>query len=194
MEGIFDAAVSTFDGLNYLTLGEFRQTLAALARRLRPGGWLVFDLHTDAMLELARLTPTFAGEQDGNTYLIHNVVDLEARTCDTRIEVTAAADGEPFTENHRQYFHRDSEVALSACGCWIRHSRRSPTSTPTHLRTNTPCGPPGSPGSPRRDDLDGASGRESLHDLGRLGEVDADDAPDGRDLREQHDHDEAARR
>ncbi len=45
IDGIFDAAVSTFDGLNYLTLAQLRATLIALSRRLRGGGWIVFDLH-----------------------------------------------------------------------------------------------------------------------------------------------------
>ncbi len=36
IDGVFDAAVSTFDGLNYLTPAQLRATLAALVRRLRP--------------------------------------------------------------------------------------------------------------------------------------------------------------
>jgi SAM-dependent methyltransferase len=108
--GGFDAAVSTFDGLNYLELPDFQLSMAAIARRLRPGGWLVFDLHTDAMLALAMSTPILAGEQDGTSFIIHNVVDLQSRTCDASIEVTQAAHGEPFTEHHRQYFHSPDEV------------------------------------------------------------------------------------
>jgi alpha-beta hydrolase superfamily lysophospholipase len=50
IDGVFDAAVSTFDGLNYLTPEELSTTVAAVARLLRPGGWLVFDIHTDAMM------------------------------------------------------------------------------------------------------------------------------------------------
>ncbi|MFZ0528927.1 MAG: methyltransferase domain-containing protein [Propionicimonas sp.] len=116
--GIFDAAVSTFDGLNYLELPAFRQTLVALATKLRPGGWLVFDLHTDAMLQLALRTPTVAGEQDGTSFVIENLVDPLARTCDARIEVTPSAGGEPYTELHRQYFHSADEVrsALADAG------------------------------------------------------------------------------
>ena len=37
VEGTFDAAVCTFDGLNYLAPGELRATFVALADRLRPG-------------------------------------------------------------------------------------------------------------------------------------------------------------
>lgn len=118
VKGVFDAAVSTFDGLNYLKPADFRLTVAALAQRLRSGGWLVFDIHTDAMLQLAKGTPTVEGEQDGTTFVIHNDVDLQARTCDARIDVISADDSEPFTEHHLQYFHGDNDVrsALADAG------------------------------------------------------------------------------
>lgn len=117
LEGIFDAAVSTFDGLNYLELDDFRASLTAIGRRLRPGGWLVFDLHTQAMLELALGMPTIRSEQEGTAYVIHNAVDLRERTCDATITVTPA-DGDPFVEHHRQYVHADQEVrsALADAG------------------------------------------------------------------------------
>jgi SAM-dependent methyltransferase len=110
VDGVFDAAVCTFDGLNYLTPGEFRLTLAELAVRLRPGGWLVFDLHTDRMMEFTVSNPVVAGESAGNAFVIRSVVDPGARTCDTRIELTRAHDGDSFSEQHRQYFHTDAEV------------------------------------------------------------------------------------
>ena len=50
VEGVYDAAVCTFDGLNYLTPADLRSTFAALSFRVRPAGWLVFDVHTDAMM------------------------------------------------------------------------------------------------------------------------------------------------
>ena len=40
VEGVFDAAISTFDGLNHLTPAQLHATLAAISRRLRGGGWL----------------------------------------------------------------------------------------------------------------------------------------------------------
>ena len=109
VEGIFDAAVYTFDGLNYLTPDQLRLTLAAVAGSLRPAGWLVFDLHTDAMMSFTIANPVVAGHSAGNDFTISSVVDPGARTCDTRIELRRPRDGEPFSEQHRQYFHATAE-------------------------------------------------------------------------------------
>jgi predicted TPR repeat methyltransferase len=108
--GVFDAAISTFDGLNYLTPGELRETLGAISRRLRGGGWLVFDLHTDTMMDFAASNPVVDGNSDGHEFSIVNAVDVRARTCDTRIDVTRTADGDAFTEHHRQYFFTEPQV------------------------------------------------------------------------------------
>ena len=67
VEGVFDAAVSTFDGLNYLDSGR----APADARRGRaaasPGGWLVFDLHTDAMMAFTVANPVSPASRPGTT-------------------------------------------------------------------------------------------------------------------------------
>jgi SAM-dependent methyltransferase len=110
VEGVFDAAVCTFDGLNYLTPDELRSTMGAVAGRLRPDGWFVFDLHTDATMDWTIANGVVAGESAGNAFVITNVVDRGSRTCDTTIEVTRPRDGAPFRERHRQYFHRDADV------------------------------------------------------------------------------------
>jgi SAM-dependent methyltransferase len=118
VEGVFDAVVCTFDGLNYLTPEDLRLALLAVALRVRPGGWLVFDLHTDQMMQFTIANPVVAGESAGNAFAIRSVVDAEARTCDTTIELTRAREGEPFSEHHRQYFHADADVrhALGGAG------------------------------------------------------------------------------
>jgi len=110
VEGVFDAAVCTFDGLNYLAPDDLRLTLVTVAGRLRPDGWLVFDLHTDAMMDFTVANPVVAGESAGNAFVLESVVDPRARTCDTRIELTRARDGDAFSERHRQYFHADEDV------------------------------------------------------------------------------------
>ena len=113
VEGVFDAAVCTFDGFNYLTQEELRLTMAEVALRLRPAGWLVFDLHTDGMMDFTISNPVVAGESAGNDFVISSVVDPVLRTCDTRIELTKPREGDPFSEQHRQYFHTDAEVRAS---------------------------------------------------------------------------------
>lgn len=118
VDGVFDAAVSTFDGLNYLTLPALRATLAALAGRLRPGGWFVFDAHTDALMDFTVANPVVEGAADGWRFAIANTVDVGARTCDSRIEVTRESDGDTFVERHRQHFFSDAQTreALAAAG------------------------------------------------------------------------------
>jgi hypothetical protein len=111
LDGRFDAAVSIQDGFTYLTTPELRETLAAVASRLRPAGWLVFDLHTDAMLGFTVENPVVAGTD----FVITTTPDVPNRACDTTIEVTGP---EPFAERHRQYFHTDEDVrtALAEAG------------------------------------------------------------------------------
>ena len=116
IEGVFDAAVCTFDGFNYLTPDELGLTMAAVAQRLRPGGWFVFDLHTDAMMDFTMANAIVAGESAGNDFLISSVVDPGTRTCDTKIELTRPRDGDPFFEQHRQHFHTDTDVRSSLEG------------------------------------------------------------------------------
>ena len=113
VDGVFDAAVCTADGLNYLTPEALRLTVGAVAGCLRPAGWLVFDLQTDAMMSFTIANPTVAGRSAGNDFVISSVVDPGARTCDTTIEVTRPRDGDPFSERHRQYFHAEADVRRS---------------------------------------------------------------------------------
>lgn len=116
VEGTFDAAVCTMDGFNYLAPDDLRRTVAALARRLRAAGLLVFDAHTEAMLAFAETGPVASGEAGGNRYEISSTADRGARTCDTRIELTPADGGAPFSETHRQYVHRADEIRAALTG------------------------------------------------------------------------------
>ncbi len=141
VEGVFDAAVCTFDGLNYLTREELRLAIGEVALRLRRGGWFVFDLHTARMMEFTLGNPVVAGEADGNAFVISSVVDPDARTCDTRIELTRARDGDPFSEQHRQYFHTDDEVgvALQDAGFVVDRGQRGIHPPARRARNDTSC-------------------------------------------------------
>jgi predicted TPR repeat methyltransferase len=111
--GEYDAAVCTFDGLNYLTPADLRSTFAALSFCIRPAGWLVFDMHTDAMMALTVSHPVVHGEESEHRFVISSVVDTGTRTCDTRIEIVPPDGGSPFSEEHRQHFHRAADVRSS---------------------------------------------------------------------------------
>ena len=113
VEGVYDAAVCTFDGLNYLTPADLRSTLAALSFRVRPAGWLVFDVHTDAMMAFTASQPVVHGEQGEHRFVISSVVDTRTRTCDTRIEIVPLYGSGAFSEHHRQYFHRAADMRSS---------------------------------------------------------------------------------
>lgn len=123
---VFDAAISTFDGLNYLPPAEFRRSIAAVAARLRPGGWFIFDLHTDVLMSFTLANPRIAGEEQGYRFEIVTAVDPLDRSCVTTVDMLNVADGEGFTERHEQYFHSDDHVreALADAGfvdCWVTH-------------------------------------------------------------------------
>lgn len=111
--GEYDAAVCTFDGLNYLTSADLRSTFAALSLRIRPAGWLVFDVHTDAMMAFTVSRPVVHGEQGEHRFVISSVVDTRTRTCDTCIEIVPRAGGGAFSEHHRQHFHRAADMRSS---------------------------------------------------------------------------------
>lgn len=127
VDGVFDAAVCTFDGLNYLSPEDLRATFAALAARLRPGGWLVFDVHTDAMMDFTLANPHVAGEADGHRFAISSAVDADARTCATTIDLGA------FTEQHRQWFHSNDELRAALAGFTVE--------AVTDEYTDEPAGP-----------------------------------------------------
>ena len=110
IDEVFDAAVSTLDGLNYLTPEELRTALSALHARIRPGGWFIFDVHTDAMMTFAVANPTITGESHGMRFAITNAVDVRARICRSQIDVVRTGDGEAFAEDHLQHFFTESEI------------------------------------------------------------------------------------
>ena len=110
LERTFDAVTCTLDGFTYLAPDNLPPTFEALARVLRPGGWLVFDTHTDAMMAFISSRPVVSGEKEGHRFAIVSEVDPDARFCDSRIDVTPDGAVSPFSERHRQYFHRYTDI------------------------------------------------------------------------------------
>ena len=113
----FDAVVSSFDSLNYVPDAVFTASIEAVATRLRPGGWFVFDIHAEGLASFIASNPDLAGSEDGRSFTLHNELDANGNTCRTSVEVTLA-DGTRFREEHVQYLHPQSLVrsALAAGG------------------------------------------------------------------------------
>lgn len=116
VDGLFDAAISTLDGLNYLDPDDLRATFEAIADVLRPRGWFVFDVHTDATLTFLLDRPVIAGQQDGASFTLTTAVT--GRTCSTTIDFAAPDPARSFTETHIQHIHSadDIRTALAATG------------------------------------------------------------------------------
>lgn len=111
----FDAVISTFDGLNYLDPPDLASTVRGIASVVRRGGWLCFDLHTDAMMQFTIDNPLVDGEADGREYLISSRVEAATRECVTSVTVSERG-GDSFSEQHRQYFHSDVAVRSALAG------------------------------------------------------------------------------
>lgn len=118
VESVFDAVVSTFDGLNYLSLPDLELSFAALADCLRPGGWLVFDVHGDATLDFLLGHPVIEGSDATRSFTLTSSVDLPSRVCQTTIDLVGARGTDSFTETHEQRVHSTDEVrrALTSVG------------------------------------------------------------------------------
>lgn len=117
VDGPFDAAVSSFDSLNYLPPTELVESLTVVGRALRPRGWFVFDVHTEAMMRTIAADPVSDADSDGVRFAMVSEVDVVARTAHTRVDVTDGS-GATFTEEHRQHFFTDDELrgALDTAG------------------------------------------------------------------------------
>lgn len=114
----FDAAVCTFDSVNYLVgNGDLAAALRCAAAALRPGGVLVFDLNTRHKLE-AVFGDSHHGDDLGDfAYVWRNQYDVTTRTVTFLITLfRRRADG-AFTrdeERHEQRWFDHSEITAAA--------------------------------------------------------------------------------
>jgi SAM-dependent methyltransferase len=134
-DGPFDAAVSTLDGLNYLRPAEFSDTMQALAARLRPGGWLVFDVHADGAIPFLQERPEIHGTHGAATYTLTTRVDPELRRFTSVLDYRSTNPRRSFNEEHVQYVHSAEHIrkALESAGVRVQ--------SVTDEYTDRPVGP-----------------------------------------------------
>jgi SAM-dependent methyltransferase len=115
VDGPFDAAVSTLDGLNYLTPAALEATFARLHDVVRPGGWLVFDVHAEAAFVMMQANPSITGADGRRTWMLTSDCDAATRRVSTVIELHAPDDD--FREEHVQYVHAEADIRR-----WLEHA------------------------------------------------------------------------
>ena len=118
VEGVFDAGGLHLRRTELPRPGRPARDVGRAARRLRPGGWLVFDLHTDAMMAFTVLTARWSRARRTDSASRSPARSTRAPGPATHGSRSPGATVARFTEHHRQYFHRPDEVrgALAGAG------------------------------------------------------------------------------
>ena len=120
----YDAAVCTFDSLNYLVDdGDLESALTATARALRPGGVLVFDVNTRHKLENVFGDSHYGDDLGDFAYVWRNSHDRATRRTTFRITLFQRREDGAFTrqdELHVQRWFTRAEIEAAAAAAGLR--------------------------------------------------------------------------
>lgn len=136
----FDAAVCTFDSLNYLVASsDMGKTLRQIATVLRPGGVFIFDINTRYKLETVFGNTHYGDDLGDFAYVWRNHLDSEAKTVDFLITLFTRH-GDIFKreiEHHvqRWFGHAELEADIGAAGFTIESLTDDYTETPAAEQT-----------------------------------------------------------
>jgi len=111
--GSFDLAVSLFDSLNYILQPErLAMCFGEVARVLRPGGLLIFDLNTPRALNAGLFDQDNLGSSAPLLYSWKASWDPRTKLCRVDMWFNWRGDGEDhvFEETHYQYAYEGEEV------------------------------------------------------------------------------------
>ena len=84
----------------------------------------MFDVHADAMLEFARSHPVVEGDAAGKRFTIRNDVNVRARSCVTRIDVTGETAADTFSGE------KPCELCCKIAAAKQEHSRKNSSGSP----------------------------------------------------------------
>lgn len=105
----FDAALSFFDSLNYITQPErLRQAFERVAEHLVPGGWFLFDLNTAYAFEKRMFDQKESRADAPVRYLWKGAWEPTSRICTVTMDFEV--EGKQFREVHVQRAHSQDEV------------------------------------------------------------------------------------
>jgi len=109
--GLFDAAVSLFDSLNYiLTARALQQAFAGVYRHLKPGGSFIFDLNSEYALEKNLFSQDNLWDENAEVKHVWTA-GYNKRTRMSTIDMQFyLPDGRTFREVHKERAHRHEDV------------------------------------------------------------------------------------
>lgn len=117
----FDAVVCLFDSLNYILEPEhLARAFARVARHLRPGGSLLFDVNTEYALSEGMFNQSCSRKGEALHYRWRSRYDPETRLCTVHMRFSYdSGDGgrQTFTEVHRQRAYHKEEILQ-----WLREA------------------------------------------------------------------------
>lgn len=115
-EASFDAAVCSFDSVNYFRPEQLAELFACVARALRPGGLFVFDVNTRHKLQNLLGDSHYGDDLDSFAYIWRNRYHPEEHRCDFFISLfTRRVDGfDKQVEQHSQWWFEPSEIRSAA--------------------------------------------------------------------------------
>ncbi len=124
--GSFDLVVSLYDSLNYIIDPKGLQAcFTGVARALRPGGLLIFDLNTARALRIGLFTQTNASSREPLVYRWQSHWDEARRLCRVDMHFTWRGPGErvQFSETHYERAYEEGEILsmLAAAGMETLH-------------------------------------------------------------------------
>jgi SAM-dependent methyltransferase len=112
----FDAAVCSFDSVNYFRPDQLTPLFACVAQVLRPGGLFVFDVNTRHKLENVLGDSHYGDDLDDFAYVWRNRYHGGARRCDFAISLfTRGPEGfVKQTEQHAQWWFEPADIRCAA--------------------------------------------------------------------------------
>lgn len=133
--GTVDAVLCVCDGLNYLlSEADLARAFENVRRFINPGGVFIFDMNTEYKFKEVLAGRTFTEDAGSASYLWKNSYDPASRinTYKVDIFVKATANGEHFTETHRQCAYPVDTVCelLARAGMRVLQVNNAYTETP----------------------------------------------------------------
>ena len=133
----FDLVTCFYDSLNYLkNARELKASFRSVFQHLKPGGWFVFDMNTEASLNILWGGQIYAGADDDIAWIWRNnyIEKKNAAECETTCFIKVGKTWDRFDEVHFERAYDNAQiiemfgaVGFDVKGFYKCHTFRKPT-------------------------------------------------------------------